>query len=288
MGETYILKKILENGFNVVGVVEPGKTAAKGKNLKHSLRNILRPDLMSIATRAHIDYLHFTRKEYERFESFIASHNPDIVVVKSMPFLIKESTLSLARCGFINVHSAFLPCYRGPNPFVYQFLELKDRIGYTIHFIDEGEDTGDILYQDYLSLADESFRDIYKRLLENSSEKLVQLLSELEAGNELPLKSQPAKSPTTRGRRVKDAWPLIDFEQITSKELYRFFKRAQPWLPRIDGYTVEKYVVDPLSKPSGKIENSASSMFVYTNDGYVILKKKGFIRRSIDNIKRLL
>lgn len=60
----------------------------------------------------------------------------------------------LARIGWkaINCHISYLPWNRGADPNLWSFLDDTPK-GVTIHYIDEGLDTGDILYQKQVNFA---------------------------------------------------------------------------------------------------------------------------------------
>ena len=62
------------------------------------------------------------------------------------PKLIKEPLLSLPKNGYINTHPSLLPYNRGKH---YNFWALVEKVpfGVTLHFIDSGIDTGDIIFQ---------------------------------------------------------------------------------------------------------------------------------------------
>ena len=55
--------------------------------------------------------------------------------------------------GIVNVHPSLLPRYRGPNP-LYWVLDRGEReTGVTVHYVDEGIDTGDIILQETLAIG---------------------------------------------------------------------------------------------------------------------------------------
>ena len=78
---------------------------------------------------------------------FIKKRSPDLIVVCGSN-IIQPKIFTLAPLGAINIHSGITPDYRCANP-VEWALYKKDfnKVGVTIHFIDEGIDTGDVIYQ---------------------------------------------------------------------------------------------------------------------------------------------
>lgn len=79
--------------------------------------------------------------------------NPRVVAVYGTR-IIGRGTLSSASAPFINYHAGITPKYRGQHP-AYWALVAKDPqgAGVTVHLVDEGVDTGGILYQDTVSFV---------------------------------------------------------------------------------------------------------------------------------------
>ncbi|MEZ4739710.1 MAG: formyltransferase family protein [Flavobacteriales bacterium] len=77
----------------------------------------------------------------------IRNARPDVLAVFGTGVL-KEHMLSLAPSGALNAHSSILPWYKGTRSEFWQCLfNDRDHVGITIHRIDPGVDTGDILFQ---------------------------------------------------------------------------------------------------------------------------------------------
>ena len=72
---------------------------------------------------------------------------PDVVVVYGTR-IIKRQTLQCTSAPFINYHAGINPKYRGQNG-AYWARSQRDpaHAGVTVHLVDEGVDTGDVLYQ---------------------------------------------------------------------------------------------------------------------------------------------
>jgi methionyl-tRNA formyltransferase len=70
----------------------------------------------------------------------------DYVISYGYLHIIKKDVIDACKNGIINLHIAYLPYNRGFHPNFWSFIEGTPK-GVTIHFIDEGVDTGDILFQ---------------------------------------------------------------------------------------------------------------------------------------------
>lgn len=71
---------------------------------------------------------------------------PDLIISYNYKFIIKKEILDSLPNRIINLHISLLPYNRGSNPNIWSFLEDTPK-GVTIHYIDEGIDTGAILFQ---------------------------------------------------------------------------------------------------------------------------------------------
>jgi len=72
--------------------------------------------------------------------------NPSIIVSYNYKHIIKKDIIDIYKNKIINLHISYLPWNRGCYPNVWSFIENTPK-GVTIHLIDEGIDTGDILFQ---------------------------------------------------------------------------------------------------------------------------------------------
>lgn len=81
----------------------------------------------------------------------IRSSRPDIAVSVLFRKILRPSFLSLFPRGCINLHPAYLPYNRGSYPNVWSIVD-KTPAGVTLHYIDAGVDTGDIIAQEEVEL----------------------------------------------------------------------------------------------------------------------------------------
>jgi methionyl-tRNA formyltransferase len=90
---------------------------------------------------------------------------PDCVVVSSYNLIIKSDLLS--RWTFVNVHYAPLPRYRGRASVNWAIINGEPTAAISIHLIDAGLDSGNILYQEEIPIGDrDTVSDLYRRLNE--------------------------------------------------------------------------------------------------------------------------
>lgn len=91
---------------------------------------------------------HFLRRSANdpSVASLIRNVHAEVVVVAGLNEILKGQLLSMLPWT-VNVHPSLLPEFRGPNPFFWILSHGEATSGVTIHFIDEGIDTGDVIAQ---------------------------------------------------------------------------------------------------------------------------------------------
>lgn len=79
--------------------------------------------------------------------ALIKSINPDLIIVNGTR-IISKKVLSSVNCKFINTHAGITPKYRGVHGTYWALVNNDlENSGVTVHFVDEGIDTGNIIYQ---------------------------------------------------------------------------------------------------------------------------------------------
>lgn len=80
--------------------------------------------------------------------------NPDIVIVNGTR-IISEEVLNCVNAKFVNLHAGITPKYRGSHG-AYWALYNNDaeNAGVTVHFVDKGIDTGEVIYQSRISVTE--------------------------------------------------------------------------------------------------------------------------------------
>ncbi|MCP5464685.1 MAG: phosphoribosylglycinamide formyltransferase [Deltaproteobacteria bacterium] len=115
---------------------------------------------------------------------------PDLVVLAGFMRVLSGDFLHKLAVPVINIHPSLLPAFPGLNA-QKQAVESGAKIsGCTVHFVDEGCDTGPILLQKSLEITpEESPEDFAERLLPLEHQSLVNAIQILE-GNEVVLQGK--------------------------------------------------------------------------------------------------
>ncbi|MEJ2645723.1 MAG: formyl transferase [Gammaproteobacteria bacterium] len=131
----------------------------------------------------------------------VARLQPDVVAVFGTT-LIRAPLLGMGRLGMINLHGGLSPHYRGADCTFWALHNGEpDQVGCTLHFIDEGIDTGGLIaHVSPAVAAGDDELTLFWRAVKDSAEAYAELFERLEHGERLGC-AQPE-----RGRlyRVKD------------------------------------------------------------------------------------
>lgn len=111
--------------------------------------------LIEFANKAKIPLLTFANVNELASIEKISSFNPDLLVSMSFNQIIKPPLLNLPPLGFINCHAGRLPFYRGRNVLNWALINGESSFGITVHYLDEGIDTGDIILQEEIPITPE-------------------------------------------------------------------------------------------------------------------------------------
>jgi methionyl-tRNA formyltransferase len=90
---------------------------------------------------------------------------PDCVVISSFNRILPRDVID--RCPFVNVHYAPLPRYRGRATVNWAIIAGEPSTAITIHVVDHGLDTGNVLFQRPVPIGrEDTVGDLYDRLNE--------------------------------------------------------------------------------------------------------------------------
>ncbi len=142
------LKSLVEGGYNVVGVVTmPDKPIGRhGSTLQAS-------PVKQYAVSQGITVLQPEKLKEETFINELKALNADLQIVVAFRML-PEIVWSMPRLGTFNLHASLLPQYRGAAPINWAVINGDAETGATTFFLTHEIDTGKIILQQRLPIAD--------------------------------------------------------------------------------------------------------------------------------------
>ena len=99
------------------------------------------------------------------FVDKMKAYDADLFVSMSFNQIFRSQMINLPKYKAINCHAGKLPFYRGRNILNWALINDENEFGITVHYFDEGIDTGDIILQEVYPITDE---DNYATLLERA------------------------------------------------------------------------------------------------------------------------
>ncbi|NYE08876.1 phosphoribosylglycinamide formyltransferase-1 [Bacillus niacini] len=131
------------------------------------------------AHSARIPTFAFTPKEYsskEAYESAIleklASYGVEFIVLAGYMRLIGPTLLGEYGGRIVNIHPSLLPAFPGKDAIGQALAAKADWSGVTIHYVDEGMDTGPIIVQERVRLSEKETRESLQKKIQNIEHKL--------------------------------------------------------------------------------------------------------------------
>jgi methionyl-tRNA formyltransferase len=181
-----------------------------------------------------------------------------------------------------NIHFSLLPEYKGAHTAIWPILDGKDYSGVTLHRIDPGIDTGEIIYQERFHVAfKDTSKDLYEKYLTVGATIFSEWCRRLVEGNYTSQK-QSAINSTFRSRKSIDfAHVTIDFKQTAFQvhNQIRAFTFRDYQLPVINGIPVsQSHILEERSsaKPGTLLCETEMSFRFATVDYDILIKKDAF------------
>jgi methionyl-tRNA formyltransferase len=156
------------------------------------------PEEYDVRTHAFRHYLPLYEPDPARLNSpeflaVIRKLEPDYVISGYYPKIFKRELLSIPKHGCINIHPTGLPRFRGLSPYFSHLLHGDDRNYITMHWLDPGVDTGDIIAQASVEiLPEDTGATCGHRLTEAAAKMFAETWPLIKAGTAPRLKQDPA------------------------------------------------------------------------------------------------
>ena len=153
------LRALVEGGYNVVAVVTmPDKPAGRGHQLQYSA-------VKQYALSVSLPLLQPQRLKDESFLEELRSYQADLQIVVAFRML-PEVVWDMPRLGTFNLHASLLPQYRGAAPINWAVMNGDSETGATTFMLQHEIDTGNIILQERISIADdENVGSVHDRLM---------------------------------------------------------------------------------------------------------------------------
>ena len=198
------LEALIANDYEILAVVtQPDRPKGRGRKLAAS-------PVKKLALTHTIEVLQPEKVSDGSFCARIQDMEPDVIIVVAFGQILSKEFLSIPKWGAINIHASLLPKYRGAAPIQRAILNNESRTGLTVMHMDEGLDTGPILFQtDLTILKDETAGQLHDRLASLGGEVIIRSLADMA---DRPVKEIPQDaSAATYASKIRKSDTLVDW-----------------------------------------------------------------------------
>ncbi|EIC94943.1 methionyl-tRNA formyltransferase [Lachnoanaerobaculum saburreum F0468] len=260
------LKKLIEAGHYVSLVLT--------REDKKRNRGELSPTpVKELAQELNIPVLTPSRMKDEALLERLNSEKADFFVVVAYGKILPKEILDMPKFGCINIHASLLPEYRGAAPIQWSIIDGKKKTGITTMLMDEGLDTGDILKQYELPIANnETGGSLFEKLALLGGEAIVDTIDNF---NNITPKKQ-GESTTGYAKMISKSMGDIDFNK-SAIEIERLIRGMNPWPSAYTKYMGkvlkiwEAKVAENISElPNIKLNENYGKIYSFNNRIFII------------------
>ena len=141
------LRQLVKGGYNVVGVITmPDKPAGRGHKIQYS-------PVKQYALEQNLPLLQPEKLKDEAFVEALREWKADLQIVVAFRML-PEVVWNMPRLGTFNLHASLLPQYRGAAPINWAVINGDTETGITTFFLKHEIDTGEVIQQVRVPIAD--------------------------------------------------------------------------------------------------------------------------------------
>jgi methionyl-tRNA formyltransferase len=166
-------------------------------------------------------------REKEFIDQVLKPLKPDVIIVAAFGQILPKAVLDLPLHGCVNLHPSLLPKFRGAAPIQRAIMEGEKGTGVTIMFMDEGEDTGDIILQEKMEIDTSDSAETLSQKLAHLSASLIHKALRLSQSGTIPRQPQD-HSKASYAPRLRKEDGLIDWER-SAFEIHNLIRGTIPW-----------------------------------------------------------
>lgn len=276
------LKRLVEGGYNIVGVITmPDKPIGRhGSVLQAS-------PVKQYAVAQGLKVLQPEKLKDEAFLEELRSLQADLQIVVAFRML-PEVVWAMPPMGTFNLHAALLPQYRGAAPINWAVINGDTETGITTFFLKHEIDTGDIIQQVRVPIADtDNVEIVYDKLMMLGGDLVLETVDAILARTVKPIPQDELIQIETELRPAPKIFKetcRIDWNKSV-KQIYDFVRGLSPYpaawteLCTTEGkpqvlkiYETEKQFKEH-NLPIGTIDSDEKTYFrVAVKDGFVNIR----------------
>lgn len=273
------LRQLLDNGYNVVGVVTmPDKAIGRHHDTLQS------SPVKKFALERGLPVLQPEKLKDPQFIEQLQSLNADLQIVVAFRML-PEVVWAMPKLGTFNLHTALLPQYRGAAPMNWAIINGDKETGVTTFFLDHDIDTGRIIMQARTPIHEtDNVEDIHDRLMMLGSELVLKTVNAIEDGTatSIPQEQFITDEPLRHAPKIFKETCQINWNAPVDT-VYNFIRGLAPypasWSTMVTGdkrqdvkvYKTHKEYTDTTLKPGTLATDGKTYFKIAVQGGFIVI-----------------
>ena len=201
-------------------VTQPDRPAGRGERLKA-------PPVKELAACLGLRLAQPLKVSSDEGVLLLREADPDVIVVAAYGQILRRSVFALPPLGTINIHASLLPRHRGAAPINWAIIRGDRETGVTTFFIEEGLDTGKILWKSSLPIGDdETAGELHDRLALLGADLIVETLERIEKGTVEPIPQD--ETTATLAPKLEREDGQIDWT-LDARRIHDLVRGMNPW-----------------------------------------------------------
>ena len=218
------LHQLVEGGYNVVGVITmPDKPAGRGHKIQYS-------PVKQYALEQNLPLLQPEKLKDEAFVQALREWKADLQIVVAFRML-PEVVWSMPRLGTFNLHASLLPQYRGAAPINWAVINGDTETGITTFFLKHEIDTGEVIQQVRVPIADtDNVEIVHDKLMMLGGKLVVETVDAILNGvvKPVPQEEMAVVGELRPAPKIFKETCRIDWNQPV-KKVYDFIRGLSPY-----------------------------------------------------------
>lgn len=272
------LKRLVEGGYQVVGVITmPDKPMGR-----HG--SVLQPSpVKQYAVSQGLKVLQPEKLKNEEFLEELRALKADLQIVVAFRML-PEVVWNMPRLGTFNLHASLLPQYRGAAPINWAVINGETETGITTFFLKHEIDTGEIIDQVRVPIADtDNVEVVYDKLMKLGGDLVVKTVDAILEGNvkAIPQEQLATATELRPAPKIFKETCRIDWNAGV-KKVYDFVRGLSPypaaWTELHQGeaasmslkiFETEKVFTPHSLKPGTVVTDKKTYFHIASTDGFL-------------------
>ena len=263
------LKKILEDGFQVVGVyTQPDRPKNRGMKLAFS-------PVKEVALAENIPVFQPENFREDETVQQLRDLQPDVIAVVAYGRILPQRVLDIPPKGCINIHASLLPNYRGSAPYQWAVLDGLEKTGVTAMYLCREMDAGDMIDTAETPIGpNETAGELLDRLAVLGAELLSKTLGRMAKGAVVGTPQDHSKA--TYAPMLDKGMCAIDFAK-TAQQVHNQVRGLHPWPVATMELEGKKFKVHATAVVEGTPNAQPGTVLALTKTGLQIACGQGAV-----------